>query len=285
MKNLSIKSILISVTLFFLVTSCEKDLILFDDSMNVVGFSSSSASIRENLGGSASVMIYFGAAEGTQPASVTLLVDTAGLGPAGAREGVDFTLSAKQVSVNVGESAVTITPVDNSLFTGNKKFYLVIASVNNSRISAQKRILITINDDEHPLKNWIGTYKVSAASYGDPGNWDEEWTVVTSAVDGDITKLSLKGIGSSASDAIIATLNTVTMTISIQPGQSLGDPYGAGPTSVFSGTADLEFSDTAPLTGNLLPNGNILIDFFGEKIMEGDYAGAWDVFNTTWVRR
>jgi hypothetical protein len=285
MKNILIKSIVVIAAILILVTSCEKDPIIFDSSMNLVGFSSTSVSIRENLGGSASVMIYFGAPEGTQPASITLLVDTTGFGSAGAKEGIDFTLSTKSVSAAVGENAVNITPVDNSLFTGNKKFYLVIASGTNCLISAQKRILVTLNDDEHPLKNWIGTYKVAAASYGDPGNWDEAWTVVTSAVDGDVTKLSLKGIGSSSSEGIIANVNTVNMTITIEPGQSLGDPYGAGPVSVFLGTESLEFYDTEPIIGTILANGNILIDFWGEKVMEGDYAGAWDVFNTTWIRQ
>jgi hypothetical protein len=286
MKNLSIKSILMVVTILFLVTACKKDLIMFDSSMNVVGFSSSSITVRENLGGSAPVMLYLGAADGTQPTNVTLSVDTVGFGALGAKEGIDFTLSAKSVSLSVGETPVNITPIDNSVFTGNKKFYLVIVSnSNNYRISAQKRILVTLNDDEHPLKKWIGTYLVTAVSYGDPVNWDEEWTVITSAIDGDVTQLSLKGVGSATSNPIIATLNTTDMTISIEPGQSLGDPYGAGPVSVFLGTADLVFFDTAPLVGTILENGNIMIDFWGEKVMEGEYAGPWDVFNTTWTKQ
>lgn len=257
---------------------------MFDSSTAVVGFSTSTLNIKEQ-GPAGTLKVYLGASLSQAATDVVLEVSTEGISLP-AVEGTDFTISSKNVSVGVGETEVTITPIDNSVFTGDKKFNLIISSNSKSYpISAQNTLTVNIADDEHPLKAWIGTYKVAAASYGDPGNWDELWTVVSSPVAGDVTKLSLKGIGSSSSTAIIATLNTTTMTITLKPGQSLGDPYGAGPVSVFKGTPDLTFLESDNLTGTIQANGTIKVDFWGHKITSGVYAGAWDVFNTTWTKQ
>jgi hypothetical protein len=205
---------LIIVTILVLVTACEKEVIMFDSSKNLVGFSNSSMVIKEDLGGPAAAKIYLGAATGTTPATVTLTVDTVGLGASAAKEGIDYTIASKTVSVSVGEVSVNISPVNNTIFTGDKKFYLVISQNDKGyRISAQKKLLITISDDEHPLKTWIGTYTVSAASYGKPGDWDESWTVQTAPVANDVTKLTLTGIGSPSATPITAVLDKTAMTM------------------------------------------------------------------------
>lgn len=284
MKKYLYKLSLILVALV-IIPGCKKDYpIMFDSSTAVVGFSSSTLNIKEQ-GPDGTVKIYLGGSLSQAATDVVLTVSVEGISLP-AVEGTDFTISSKNVSVSVGETVVTITPINNNIFTGDKQFKLIISSNSKSYpISAQNMVTITIADDEHPLKAWIGTYKVAAASYGDPGNWDELWTVVTSPVAGDVTKLSLKGIGSSSSTAIIATLNTTTMTITLTPGQSLGDPYGAGPTSVFKGTPDLTFLESDNITGTIQANGTISIDLWGEKIVSGQYAGPWDVFNTTWTKQ
>jgi hypothetical protein len=284
MKKYLYKLSLILVALV-IIPGCKKDYpIKFDSSSAVVGFNKSTLAIKEN-GTGGSVNLYLGASLGMAATDVVLSVSTEGI-TLPAVEGTDFTISSKNVSVGVGETTVTITPINNTVFTGDKKFKLVITSNSKSySISAQNTLTVTIQDDEHPLKNWIGTYKVAAVSYGNPGAWDEEWTVVTAPVAGDITKLSLTGIGSSSSTALIATLNTTAMTITIKPGQSIGDAYGYGPISVFKGTPDLTFLENDDLTGTIKADGTILIDFWGNKIASGPYAGAWDVFNTTWTKQ
>jgi hypothetical protein len=284
MKKYLYKLSLILVALV-VIPGCKKEYpIMFDSSTAVVGFSSSTLNVKE-VGPAGTVKIYLGGSLGQAATDVVLSVSVEGISLP-AVEGTDFTISSKNVSVGVGETVVTITPIDNNIFTGDKQFKLIISSNSKSYpISAQNTVTVTIADDEHPLKSWIGTYKVAAASYGDPGAWDESWTVVTSPVAGDVTKLSLKGVGSSSSTAIIATLNIPTMTITLKPGQSLGDPYGAGPTSVFKGTPDLTFLENDNITGTIQANGTIHIDLWGEKIVSGVYAGPWDVFNTTWTKQ
>lgn len=257
---------------------------MFDSSMNLVGFSSSSLVIREDASGAAT--LYLGAATGTESTTVTLSVDTVGLGKSAAKEGIDFNLSSKSVPVNVGETEVTITPVNNDVFTGDKKFYLVIAGNSlNYKISTQKRLLVTISDDEHPLKAWIGIYSVAAASYGDPGNWDESWTVVTAPVEGDVTKLSLTGIGSPSANPIYAVLDIDALTITITKGQNIGDVYGYGDVEIYYGFDDLTLDQNVDLTGTLDVDGTILIDNWGDLVKDSTGDWVWDVFNTTWTKQ
>ncbi len=297
-----ITNLLILAVALLLVTSCDDTYpIIYDDSVIVVGMSSASLSVNENASGSFN--IYLGGVSGTEATDVTLAVSVDGISKP-AVEGTDFTLSSKSVNVPVGVATVTVNPIDNSVFAGNKQFKVTITG--NSKdypLAVQKSILVTLVDDEHPLKNWIGTYTVAAASYGDPGNWDEEWTVVTSPVAGDVTKLALLGISDGTKPAI-ATFNTTAMTIEIETPQDLGQIYGyADPywgeiyygTDVLFGLVGGNWADPSDgilgansgikLTGTIEADGTIRIDKIAPVLRYSttDYV-VWDMFNTTWTK-
>jgi hypothetical protein len=302
MKKNIYKLCIILVALVF-VTGCQKEYpIKFGSGSSVLGFSKSSLILKEN-GTAGSVNIYLGAAEGFTATDVILQVSVEGIANP-AVEGTDFTISSKSVSVNSSEAAVTITPIDNSIFQGNKQFKLLIASNSqNYPISAQRSVTVTLSDDEHPLKAWIGTYKVAAASYGSPGKWDEEWTVTTSPVEGKLDQLSIVGLGTGGSGStipIIATLDKVGMTISFNSEQPMGEAYGSnnGAVSLYFGTADIldQLAAQAEVTsamltaaasikiqGTLDADGTISADKFGMILT--DYNWPWDVFNTTWTKQ
>jgi hypothetical protein len=301
MKKLFIKTSLAIVTVIILVTACEKEPIMFDSSKNVLGFNSPEKVISENLGGPSPITIYLGAATGTEATNVTFSVDTVGFGPSGAKEGIDFTIVTNPLSVGVGEATVNITPIDNDVFTGNKKFYLVISSNSkNYRISAQKRVLVTISDDEHPLKSWLGTYTVNAVSYGDPGNWDETWTVTTLSVEGNLNQLSITSLGNGSDVPVIATVDKDALTIEIVSGQETGEAYGGdnGMVKLYFGTdeiitqvldqvevtnAMLTAASAIPITGTIEADGTINLDKMGMILT--DYDWCWDVFNTKWTKQ
>jgi hypothetical protein len=300
MKNISIKSCLVLITMLMFITACDKDLILFNSSQNLVGFSATSLVLREDGSGDVA-NLYLGAATGSAGTTVTLVVDTAGLGKAAAIDGTDFNISSKSVPLSVGESEVTITPVNNDLFTGDKKFYLVISGNSmNYKISAQNRLLVTISDDEHPLKAWIGTYTVSATSYGNPGSWDESWSVTTSPVEANINQLSILGLGNGSTQPVIATLDKTALTITINSAQALGAAYGVdnGPVKLYYGTTDIidmvmaqEYLTTEiiaaaaliPITGTLEADGTIHLDKMALILSDDDWC--WDVFNTRWDKQ
>ncbi len=304
MKKIISNLLLLTVTLF-IVTSCDdKYPIIFDESNVIVGMSKSTLSVKEDATGT--FTIYLGGVEGTEAADVTLAVSVDGI-TSPAIEGTDFTLSTKNVNVPVGLASVTVTPINNSIFTGNKQFRVTITgNSKNYALAVQKSIIVTIVDDEHPLKAWIGTYTVAAVSYGDPGNWDEEWTVTTSPVPGDPTKLALLGI-SEGTKPVIATFNTSTMKIEIATPQDMGLTYGsygyADPYwgEIYYGTDVLfglvgegwfEPSDGIlaansgnKLTGTIEANGTIRIDRIASVLRYSTtYYQVWDMFNTTWTK-
>jgi len=297
-----ISNLLILAVAMIMVTSCDDTYpIVLDDSTVVIGMSKSTLSVQEN--GTGSFTVYLGGVTGTDATDVTLAVSVEGV-TSPATEGTDYTLSTKNVNVPVGVAAVTVTPVNNDVFTGNKQFKVSIASNSkNYPMAAQQSIVVTIVDDEHPLKVWLGTYTVEALSYGNPGAWDEEWTVTTSPVAGDPTKLALLGISDGTKPAI-ATFDTEEMTITIETPQDLGEIYGyADPywgeiyygTDVLFGLVGGDWADPSDgilaansgnkLTGTIEADGTIRIDKILPVLRYSttDYV-CWDMFKTTWTK-
>ena len=283
---------MIMVTMI-LVTGCEdKYPVIFDTSNVIVGLNKSVLSVKEQ-GPAGTFNIYLGAVTGTTATDVTLSISVDGISNP-AIEGTDFTISSKNVSVGVGETVVTITPIDNAVFEGNKQFKVSISgNSQNYDVTNQNTLTVTLIDDEHPLKTWLGTYTVAAVSYGDPGNWDEEWTVTTSAVSGDITKIQMVGI-SGGTEPVIATVDKVAMTIEIESPSYLGGIYGYDNGSLYYGTDDILAlagtyvttgmlaAATHKITGTIEADGTIHIDRMA--IVLDDYVYCWDAFNTTWTK-
>ena len=148
MKKYIYKLSLILVALVF-ITGCQKEYpLMFDTSTKVVGFSNTTQVIKEN-DPSGEVKIYLGGVSDVAATDVTVEVSVEGFAKP-AVEGTDFTIASKTVSVGVGETAVIITPIDNSVFQGDKQFELLIKSNSKSYpVSAQNTVTITLVDDEH----------------------------------------------------------------------------------------------------------------------------------------
>ena len=281
----------IMVVAMVLVTSCKKDIIMFDDSTALVGFASTSLVISEADADPSDITLYLGGALGATTdivlsTSIERYNDPEGFNNP-AIEGTDFTLSSMSVSMEVGETVIQITPVDNAIFEGTKKFDLVITSnTAGYDISAESVLAVTIDDNEHPLKAWIGTYDIDAQSYGDPDNWDEAWVVTTSPVEGNLDQLSMVGFGDGGTGEVIAEIDTDAMTITIAPGQDSDAYASSGYTEgyVFFGFSDLSLDKDAALTGTIALDGTIVIDNFAISVWyNGADYGVWDSWHTTWT--
>jgi len=298
-----ISNLLILAVATVMVTSCDDNYpIIFDDENIIVGMNAATLSVDENSTGS--LTIYLGAYPGTDATDVTITVSTDNI-TSPAIEGTDYNLSTKTVNVGVGLGAVTVTPVNNDVYTGNKQFRVsIVSNSKNYPMAVQQSTLVTIVDDEHPLKAWLGTYSVTALSYGKPGEWDEEWTVTTSPVAEDPTKLALLGISDGTKPAI-ATFDTEAMTIEITTPQDLGEIYGYtdgywgeiyyGSDVLFgilgAGWANpsdgiLAANSGKKLTGTIEADGTIKID----RILpvwrySTTHYQVWDMFNTTWTKQ
>lgn len=291
-----ISNLLILAAAMVMVTSCDdKYPIIFDDENIIVGMNQTTLSVKENATGSFTV--YLGGAEGTAATDVTLAISVDGIAKP-AIEGTDFTLSTKSVNVPVGVAAVTVTPINNEVYAGNKQFRVSIASNSkNYPMAAQQTILVTIVDDEHPLKPWIGTYDVEAVSYSAPGTYDEAWVVTTTAGD---TPTTPKASGIAfGTGSVVIEFNTEDMTVEIESGQELFDVYpddGPYAGSIYFGTDDLiddaggytttsilTAAEGIKMTGTFTNEGVITIEKVA--IILSDYVYCWDVFDTTWTLR
>lgn len=301
-KILNILSVVL-VTLL-LVTSCESDPIKFDTSYGVVGFESSSVVIREDATGE--VKIYLGGVIDLASTDVTVEVSIEGISKP-AIEGEDFTLSSKTINVSVGDAAITINPIDNDLFEGDKKFKLKIVSNSlNYLTSVQDEVLVTLSDDEHPLKLWLGEWEVEAISYDGPGAYDETWQVIIAPLEGDETGTMISITGVSGSDStIVGTIDKSTFTITIESGQDLGEVYGSGNANVglYNGdemkditwrevpSAIFETASVTPIVGTVAEDGSsISIDGWAHLLVdteaiETETPWIYDVFNTTWTKK
>jgi hypothetical protein len=270
-------------------TSCKNDPIMFDKSKTFVAFTSSAASVVETEN-ALDIPVMVAGVPGGPAVTVNFEVRTEGIANP-AVEGTDFTIvSSGSVDFPEGSGManITIHPIDNAVFTGNKSFELVLTSNSkNYPAGAESVMLVTLKDNEHPLAKWIGTYSVAAVSYGKPGEWDEAWTMRTEADPDNVNNLLITYVNGSDFGTIKATLNLEDMSITIAPGQALGDIYGYGTIAVYKGTdAGNDVILDEPLVGVIEDDGTIKIDLWGHLIIDGpNVGGLWDVFNTTWTKQ
>ncbi len=293
MKKILSNLFIIAVTMF-MVTSCDDNYpVMYDESNIIVGLSSTAFTVEEN--GTGTFTVYLGGVTGTEATDITLQVSVDGIDNP-AIEGADFTLSTKNLNVAVGTAAITVNPVNNDIYGGNKQFRVSIAgNSKNYPMAVQNSMVVTIMDDEHPLKSWIGTYNVMAVSYYGPGANDEEWVVTTVAGD---TPSTLKATGIAfGNEPVVIEFNTDDMTVEIESGQSLGDidePDGPYAGSIYYATDDIigdagDYTDATflsaskglKMTGTFTNDGVITINRVA--IILDDYVYCWDVFDTTWT--
>jgi len=269
-----------------LLVSCEADYIMFDSSKNFVAFPSNSTGVLE-AAGQVAIPVYVVALTGSPAITVDFDFDITDL-PNPALEGVDYTLVNDSKTLSFpegwGYDTIWIQPIDNDIFEGNKAFNIdLLSNSQNYQFGANVSNAITIVDDEHPLKPWIGSYTVDAQSYGDPENWDEVWDVTTESVPGELTSLGIT-INSTPyggpGTLFLATLDTEAMTITIAPGTDAGNIYGYATTEMYVG--DYSYLDLeSPVVGTIEEDGTIRIDLLSMVLPGG---GVWDAFNSTWAK-
>jgi hypothetical protein len=272
-----------------LLASCEADYVMFDSSKSFVAFPSVTTTIQEP-GGPVAIPVYVVAVKGSPAITVDFDFDATDI-PNAAVEGVDFNLLNDSKTLSFpegwGYDTIWIEPIDNDIFEGNKIINVVLQSNSqNYQFGANTVNVITIKDDEHPLKAWIGTYTVEAvdyASYFGP----ETWTVTTEADPDDLNNLLVTGIGSSYSEhtPIVGVIDQDAMTITFTSGSEIGthSAYG-GPLAIYLGDADGNLYEDQ-IVGTISANGDMFVDFLGIKFVGGVNDGlVWGVYETTWTK-
>jgi len=205
-----------------------------------------------------------------------------------------FTINGSEIVIPAGSNrgVLTVDLKSAPMFPGKiYKLYYTLGqpSVGVLNELASKGVVSAYNPGF--LGPWVGTYNVHAASYGDPGNWDEEWVVTTSLAPSDpLHSILMYGVAGGAPDPLLATIDVDALTITIQSEQVVGDSYGYGDIGIYWGSYDAD-TDTWTMNSDDIvgtvdaETGAIYIDNFGELLVSGAYTGyTWDAFNTTWTK-
>jgi len=161
------------------------------------------------------------------------------------------------------------------------KYKMGTPSVGEANPLASTGTITTFNPG--PLAPWVGTYVASAASYGDPGNWDEEWGNVSTALNpvDPLNSILIKGIAG-ASQSIIATINVTAKTVTIKAGQVYEPGYGYGNFLVVNSDYN-NFLTNDDLVGTVDDvTGEMKVDYWGAQ--NESEGWLWDAFNVTFKK-
>jgi len=289
MKNRINKTIFVLAMLVLFATSCQWEPIMWDESKTYIAFNTPATVIPEE-GGDLGIVVMVTALDGAPAVDVTFQLDTVGIAPeVAAIEGEQYVLVNADQSLSYpegwGYDTIWIRPIDNDVFTGDKYFNVTLTSnTEDYQFGAMVTNVITIKDNEHPLAAWIGTYAVEALSYGNPGAWDEAWTVTTAPVEGDVTKLSITGM-SDGELPVIATVDQEAMTITLPGGADTGTGYGWEHAYIAHSDYNSFVNEGEDVVGTIDEDGTIHIDELGILVTDDDVeVYIWDAFNTTWTK-
>lgn len=278
-----------------LLAGCESEPILWDSSKSFVAFTSTGTAANEQNPAAVGIPVLVTAGLDAPAVTVSFEFVTEGItNPA--VPGTDFTLLNDAQTLDFadgyGYDTIWIAPIDNDVFTGNKTVAVVLTSNSQDYpFGALSTHILTLKDNEHPLGKWIGTYDVAALSYGDPGNWDEAWTVVNEPDPDDVNNLLMTGFGGpaySSHTAVVGAVDMDAMTITLLGGSEIGTHglYG-GPLAIFFGDeAGGIASLTDPMVGELSEDGSIRIDHVAIKFVGGINTGyVWDSFDLHFTKQ
>jgi Calx-beta domain len=238
----SINKLIVSLALVvFSFSACqdEPDKIIFKG--KIIYFTQSSVSLIENAESPLELTV-----ELSSPATADVTV-TFSTTDDSATKDVDYQIAQSSVTIPTGESSasVEITPIDNEVLDAARRFTVSIASVNinNIEISAESEAIVTLVNDDCPVKTGIWAAPKDNNAYETIGEYTYTATFGPNE-NGDCNILLIYNIGDLGGDKGVAlnftpdsegaTFGTVTI-----PKQGTGSFGGSGERTVEgSGTYD-----------------------------------------------
>ena len=171
-----------AVASIMLFASCSNDQPEFNDADAFIAFTNTSLSVDE-FGGSIDVPVLLTSLAGLEGTAV-IEVDSTST----AKEGVHFTLPESN-TITFTKDAPTqnfnIQIIDNDEFGGDKKIVLKITAVTGVNMGAVSTCVVTIADNEHPLKPILGKYN----AYADTGRGEYNYEVLLTMDESDVQKV------------------------------------------------------------------------------------------------
>ena len=139
-------------------SSCSNDLPEFNDADAFVALRATTASFVEN-GEGTEIEVLLTSLNGLE-GSVDFEIVPDSVTPA--NEGEDFTIENASKTLTFTKDAPTqsikIKPIDNDVYTGDKRFTINLVNAKGVNLGANKSITVTVEDNEHPLAFMLGTY-------------------------------------------------------------------------------------------------------------------------------
>lgn len=200
-------------------SSCSNDLPEFNDADAFVALRATTASFVEN-GEGTEIDVLLTSLNGLEGSvDFEIVPDEA----APATEGVDFTIENASKTLTFTKDAPTqsikIKPIDNDVYTGDKRFTINLVNAKGVNLGANKSITVTVEDDEHPLAFMLGTYAAKGSSLF---NGDIEWTVKIAKDDTDAAKVWISNMVPGGSNTpIYGTVNDAKDEIRIPVKQDI----------------------------------------------------------------
>lgn len=200
-------------------SSCSNDLPEFNDADAFVALRATTASFVEN-GEGTEIDVLLTSLNGLEGSvDFEIVPDEA----APATEGADFTIENASKTLTFTKDAPTqsikIKPIDNDVYTGDKRFTINLVNAKGVNLGANKSITVTVEDDEHPLAFMLGTYAAKGSSLF---NGDIEWTVKIAKDDTDAAKVWISNMVPGGSNTpIYGTVNDAKDEIRIPVKQDI----------------------------------------------------------------
>lgn len=201
------------------LSSCSNDLPEFNDADAFVALRQSTATMGETSGEN-EVTVMLTSLSGKE-GSVDFEIVPDETAPA--VEGTDFEVvnASKTLSFtkDANTQVIKIKVIDNDVYTGDKRFTINLVNAQGVNIGAENSVVVTIEDDEHPLAFMLGTYAAKGPSKFDG---DTEWTVKIAKDDADAAKVWISNMVPGGSNTpIYGTVNDAKDEIRIPVKQDI----------------------------------------------------------------
>ena len=202
-------------------SSCSNDLPEFNDSDAFVALRSSSVSFAENSEGT-EIDVLLTSLSGIE-GSVDFEIVPDSLAPA--VEGKHYTILNDSKTLKFTKAAPTqtikIKAIDNDTYGGDVRFTINLVNAQGVKLGADKKVSVTIEDDEHPLAFMLGTYAAKGPDYFADGELTD-WTVKIAKDNADASKVWISNMVPGGSNTpIYGTVNDAKDEIRIPVKQDI----------------------------------------------------------------
>lgn len=203
------------------LSSCSNDMPEFNDADAFVALRQSTATMGETSGEN-EVTVMLTSLSGKE-GSVDFEIVPDETAPA--VEGTDFEVvnASKTLSFtkDANTQVIKIKVIDNDVYTGDKRFTINLVNAQGVNIGAENSVVVTIEDDEHPLAFMLGTYAAKGPDYFADGELTD-WTVKIAKDDADASKVWISNMVPGGSNTpIYGTVNDAKDEIRIPVKQDI----------------------------------------------------------------